>query len=255
VSGICYIPFSSYLQTSWNYDYLKLLDYSKSNDWGFSIYFDDRYNFLDYPHLNSLFPQQELYEQYYTNGAGSKELRADQHIMLLPSLSEHWKNIFIHRGINVYEPVYNFHRALFFDIFGFHPIKLRILSIIMHTLNTCLLFWWLRYVFDWNRFGSMKLSKEDEYSISTYNKSKILLPIVLACVVFYVHPLNMEVIGWLSAQGYVFAMFYALLGLIITERFFFLAKKDPTKLSLSHQLSSLIMTIVFYLLASWVSIV
>ena len=146
VSSIFYILFSSsYLQhATWNYDYSQPFDYLKSNDWGFSLYFDDRYNFVDYPHLNSLFPQQNLYEKFYANDVGSKVDRGSSSVIITPTLFEHWKNIFGHGGINVYEPVYNFHKALFCDIFGFHPIKLRILSIVMHTVNAGLLFHWLR---------------------------------------------------------------------------------------------------------------
>ncbi len=246
LSWMCCMPFTSVFKAGYNYNYAKPLDHTKSNEWGFSMYFDDRYNFLDYPHLNSLFPQRELYDEFYSSDEGSKAVRPQS----LPSLVEHWNNILVHSGINVYEPVYNFHKALFCDIAGFHPVKLRFLSIAMHTINAILLFHWLRYVIEWNTVG-----KREGSSLITSKKRKNLLPILLACVVFYVHPLNMEVVGWLSAQGYVFALFYALLALITTERFFFnLTHRTSPRKNVFDQLPHLVLVLMLYLFASWVSI-
>lgn len=245
LSCICYIPFYTFLSTSWNYDYSHVLDHRKVNDWGFSMYFDDRYNFVDYPHLNSLFPQRDLYDQFYAINADNSpdyhhsQQQQQQHEI---SLFEHWRAILVHGGINVYEPVYNFHKAFFCDLIGFHPIKLRILSVIIHTINACLLFHWLRYLFEWNALSGDNKSMKKVSSVS----------LVLAAVVFYVHPLNMEVVGWLSAQGYVFAMFYSLLSLIAVERFFYVTKTD-SKNNINRTLLYLVGSIISYLFASWVS--
>mgnify|MGYP006133029265 CR=1 FL=1 len=89
--------------------------------WGFSAYFDDQFNFLEHPELNSL-----------TAKAGTDQWA-------------HFITLLTHRGLNVYEPVGNLLKALVIDCIGgtADPFKLRLCSAVTHFANTILIGFWL----------------------------------------------------------------------------------------------------------------
>jgi hypothetical protein len=144
--------------------------------WRFSGVFDDSYNFLEFPELNTLTPSA------------------------LP-FSQHFFKIIIHRGINVYEPVASILKAAYIDIVTLDPKKLRIVSLSNHLLNSLLLFVWLKCLA--RSFNFQKISNE---------------LLIFVSIMFFIHPLNMEVTGWLSAFSYVPALTFSLLSSISLEK-------------------------------------
>ncbi len=145
--------------------------------WSFSSIFDDTFNFHEFPKLQTLTPFNL------------------QQLLAVVS----------HQGLNVYEPVGNILKALEIDFFGLDGYALRMVSLSTHILNSCLLVVWL-----------LLLSTEERHrrGISFTNA---MLTATLLSALWAVHPLNVEVIGWLSAQNYVFALFFALLSSIFLE--------------------------------------
>ena len=134
-----------------------------AQQWQLSSYWDDKFNFLDFPHLNTLKPYSLV------------------HIL----------DILKHKGINVREPIGNLMKAAVFDIIGLNPAKLRVFSLLLHTVNAILLFVWLS-----------KLCRIFHPCI----ESKLVTSMV--AIVFLVHPLNVEVNAWLSAQNYTSSLLF-----------------------------------------------
>lgn len=154
---------------------------SSGQEWSFSYYFDDSYNFREYPHVLSLSPWTLL----------------------------HISEVLQHRGINVYEPVSNIFKALEVgEVCGLDARCLRLVTLALHTANALLLMEWLRLL----------RAEPLTWRIRALS--------TLVCYFWWVHPLNMEVIGWLSAQGYALALLQALLSSIALERAIRIAKTD-----------------------------
>lgn len=88
------------------------------------------------------------------------------------------------------------------DILGPNPSYLRIVTLCIHFVNGILLTYWILRVCERN----MKS-----------HKPKVLLCSTAVSVLFVVHPLNAEIIGWLSAQSYAPALSFTLLANIYLE--------------------------------------
>ena len=147
--------------------------------YAFLDYFDDSYNYLEYPTLNTLNP--------YTR--------------------EHLWSIITHPGINVYEPVSSLIKAALIDLIGFDAHALHIASIVFHSINLLLLWCWVNAVVQ----NDLSLGKSTE-------SMRVSVFVMIAGLFFYVHPLNMEVIGWLSAQGYTYSLSFSLLSSLAVEQ-------------------------------------
>ena len=146
----------------------------------FLEYFDDSYNYIKHPTFNTLKP--------YTK--------------------EHLWSIIMHPGINVYEPVSSLIKAALIDLIGFHAHALHIASMVFHSINLLLLWYWVNVVIQNDLHGQQSVLQS--FRVSAF--------IMISCLFFYVHPLNMEVIGWLSAQGYTYSLFFSLLSSLAVEQ-------------------------------------
>jgi hypothetical protein len=163
--------------------------------------FDDKFNFVNFPQFNSL-------------------------KSIIFSSEEPWKDflhLLSHRGLNVYEPVSSIIKAISCDLVGgFDPYRFRLLFLANHLFNGFLLHIWLKHVF--------------KVSFPTLNKSNASILMTISSfvvLVFVVHPLNMEVVGWLSAFNYIPALSFCLLSSISLERILdYLASSDEKKMSL-----------------------
>lgn len=140
-------------------------------------YFDDQSNFISHPELNSL-------------------VNADSNV-----LSHFWA-LLCKKGLNVYEPVSSILKAFIIDIVGLNPLSLRIVSLLNHSINSILLFIWLNIVL-------VNSKVQMCFWLITCE--------VLVCGLFCVHPLNVEVIGWLSAQGYLYSLMFSLFACLLFE--------------------------------------
>jgi len=145
--------------------------------WGFSNYFDDPYNFKEFPELNSLHP--------LTIG--------------------HWSAVVFHQGVNVLEPLANVLKAAMIDGVGLDPYLLRLVTLGTHFFNAFLLAVWL------------VLLTEEQRQQKGYARRTSWTIIAVLCAMWTVHPLHAEVIGWLSAQNYAFALTFSLLSSIHLE--------------------------------------
>jgi hypothetical protein len=89
------------------------------------------------------------------------------------------------------------------DILGHSPGHLRIVTLCIHFVNAVLLIYWTMCVYERN---------------IRFNKSALLFCSSAVAVLFVVHPLNAEIVGWLSAQSYAPALSFGLLSSICLER-------------------------------------
>lgn len=119
-----------------------------------------------------------------------------EQVTLFPLLNgTHWiHDLLGAKGLNVYEPVGQVIKAASVDFFGLDSQNLHIFSLLVHTFNAVLLSHWLRM---------------------TASTSTVVSNMV--AMLFWVHPLNVEVVGWLSAQNYLFAMSFSLLFVMYIE--------------------------------------
>ena len=192
--------------------YLFSLFADLSIEWEFSAIYDDRYNFLDFPAFNSLFPPP------------NSSL----------SLRQHLSEIVAHQGINVYEPIASLWKAGIIDLVGVSAKNIRVFSAFNHILNGVLLYSWLLLIYK----NHIRFETIDEHAYS------LLLGLV---TIFLIHPLNMEVIGWLSAFSYVPALSLGLLSSICLESMIFCISH---KLAVSQSRKAVLLEVVLYALLS-----
>ena len=132
------------------------------------------------------------------------------------------------RGINVYEPTWQILKAAAHDLAINTPHRLRWLSFVIHAVNSLVLLpSWMR----------LRLKYRDDKIVT------------LVSLLFAVHPLNVQVIGWLSAQGYLYALFFALLSSISFEHTFGLHpdRAQLGKIDMRQTLYSLLSLFCFFL--------
>ncbi len=107
--------------------------------------------------------------------------------------------------------------ALLFKIFGMQPLTYHLTSLLMHFINTILVF-----VFVFLLFGKSEA--------------------IIATLIFMVHPLNSETISWISAYGYTFYAAFTLVILI----FYLLWTKSQDKKYLIYALITYAICLIFY---------
>ena len=105
---------------------------------------------------------------------------------LIPLNVQHIAEIARFQGINVWEPVWNFFRAAEMDLLGADPRSLRTVTLSLHSLNAFLLFTLLCALIG-----------------SSWLRQGVCAAVAL---IWWLHPLHVEVVGWLSAQGYALAL-------------------------------------------------
>jgi hypothetical protein len=88
------------------------------DEYHFMAFHDDKFNFLEFPELNSL----------------------------RPFTLKHWYNLATHIGINVYEPLPSFIKAATIDLVGLNAHNLHIVSTVAHFVNTLLMWSWLEAI-------------------------------------------------------------------------------------------------------------
>ena len=87
---------------------------------------------------------------------------------------------------------------------GPNPAALRVVTLVVHQFNSLLLAYWITSM---HRCTSIHYKSEHVWIVS------------MACaLLYYVHPLNMEVVGWLSAQSYSLALTFTLASNICLEK-------------------------------------
>ena len=112
----------------------------------------------------------------------------------------HWiDDLLSVKGLNVYEPVAQVFKAASVDLVGgLDSHSLHLVSLGVHTLNALMLSYWLSLLLlDTGRGRSPSA--------------------MLVALLFWLHPLNAEVVGWLSAQNYLFSMVFSLALMIRIE--------------------------------------
>ena len=98
---------------------IQSLTVSQYRDWHFMSYFDDSFNFLEFPNLNSLFPIN----------------------------INHMKELISHNDINVFEPAATVLKAAEISFVGLIPRLLRVCSVCFHALNVVILIVQLRFLY------------------------------------------------------------------------------------------------------------
>ena len=157
---------------------------------------------------------------------------------LWPLTVEHLKGLMTFRGINVYEPVWLLFKAIAYDFGVSTAHRLRLLSFVVHISNSFLLLpSWMRL---WLNNGEGKDKNQMDDVI-----------VALISLLFAVHPLNVQVIGWLSAQGYLLALFFALLSGISFEICFQQNDKDNSYDNLRKKVPYCLISFLCYILACY----
>jgi hypothetical protein len=90
---------------------------------------------------------------------------------------------------SLYRPLFLVALAAQRDLFGINPLPFHGVSLVLHILNTCLLFMLLRRI--------PPLSDP--------------LPSIFATALFALHPIHVEAVSWISAQSHLFATCFVLL--------------------------------------------
>uniref|UniRef100_A0A7S3D914 GPI mannosyltransferase 2 n=1 Tax=Palpitomonas bilix TaxID=652834 RepID=A0A7S3D914_9EUKA len=101
---------------------------------------------------------------------------------------------FLSRVLDVYEPLSVLAKWAQYNLFGLQPWAWKSVTLLIHCLNTALLF----RIFSRSWHGGSWKSRE------------AVLAYVLASV-FALHPLRVEVVAWASGQPYAISAFFALL--------------------------------------------
>ena len=103
--------------------------------------------------------------------------------------------------INVWEPLGWLMKALVYSICGLDSLSNRIAAFMLHTLNSVLLyeliFWILR-----TRFWKPHSAAAQQSALA-------------GSIFFAIHPLNVEVIGWPSANPYTLSCTFSLISLLL----------------------------------------
>lgn len=101
--------------------------------------------------------------------------------------------------INVYEPVAWMVKAAIYSYYGLDSRIYRLVSLLLHS-QACIVLM---------RTISMILLHLE----SKRDPNAIRLASLAVCTLFAIHPINVEVIGWPSAQSYTLAMFFSSLSI------------------------------------------
>jgi hypothetical protein len=95
-----------------------------------------------------------------------------------------------------YSPIDEVLYLLIYICFGYNPMVFHGVSLLLHALNACLIYWCFRRLFE--TVAAVKIPHVAEVSF-------------LTALVFAVHPLNVESVAWISASKIlVYAFFYLL---------------------------------------------
>jgi hypothetical protein len=105
--------------------------------------------------------------------------------------------------INVWEPLGWYMKAIIFACFGLDSHANRVCTFCLHLLNSVLLYFVLRWAF-------VKFRLTDEGHGGSFSTDGPLI----GSLFFALHPLNVEVIGWPSANPYGLSCFFALASLL-----------------------------------------
>ena len=173
----------------WNiYIINSLIKQLLTNEWKYIMYFDDSYNFIESKDVFSFHPF--TWKQLYR---------------LLTFI-----------GINVYEPIGSLFKAFIFDLCGNESIYFRLWSLLIHFINGILLCIWniiiLQKVIISCNNNNKKKNKQQRLSYYI-----IIIVSITVTSMYLIHPLNVEVIAWASAQSYTIALTFYLLANIIFE--------------------------------------
>ena len=160
--------------------------HNDSYSWKYLLYNDDVFNFLEAYGVNRT-------HVYVTSFDSFDNLK---YTASLP-------------GINVYEPAWNLYKACIMYFWSSDSRCIRIVSACNHLLNAVLLYSYM--------YIAMTPQNQSKSSRASINSSVTGSVCLLLSFVFLVHPLNVSVIGWCSAQGYVISLTLGLCSSISLE--------------------------------------
>ena len=104
--------------------------------------------------------------------------------------------------------------SFIFKLFKFNPIPYHVLSVLIHTLNACLVFAFLLLFFD-------------------------ALPSFFGALIFATHPINVEAVAWISGRAYILSTALLLSSFLLYNA----ATKKPT-LNRENYLASLLLHLI-----------
>ena len=122
----------------------------------------------------------------------------EHHILLNPSL-ENWWFYFTHFDRGQYYPLNQLYYLGFYHFFGFDPTAYHMGSLIIHMINSILVFYLVRLI---GRQIAGNESKKAEWLAG------------LVALIFAIHPLQVESIAWISASKVLLYTAFTLIGLI-----------------------------------------
>ena len=106
-------------------------------------------------------------------------------------------------GSNYYRPVMHLVFLIEYHLFGFNPGAFHLLNIILHSLNSLLVFLVVRALFRSMGFAVIKSETEPEEGLEVRAQRPHSLSATYwafaAALIFALHPINSEVVNWVSA--------------------------------------------------------
>lgn len=114
-------------------------------------------------------------------------------------------NVMNSPGIGVYEPVWNIYKCLQSLYFDNDAHCIRLISVVNHIVNGFLLL----------LYSSLILEHRSNAAVTGLPTP--IPTVCILCFLFVIHPINVSVVAWPSAQGYVLALTFALISSISLE--------------------------------------
>jgi hypothetical protein len=174
--------------------------------WGFSNYFDDDANFA------------------WLKTAPARESEAapaaSRYKELMQQTLQRFFEIITRSDLNVFEPLGKLLKAAHVAVLGLNGLSLRYVTLLTHCCNAVLLAKWLRLLSaaEGHNYYPSASPQQSRPAISNTTTITLRIGSWVVALLWALHPLHAEVLGWLSAQNYTFCLFFSLLSNIQLEK-------------------------------------
>lgn len=144
------------------------------------------------------------------------------------------KWIFTPEANATWHPLTLFSLAIDYSIWGLNPFGYHLTNVILHTINTALVFLLVVMLIEEGLRGRVERTTQyQQLKGSTNRFSQILIPAFTASLLFGIHPLHVESVAWVSERKDVLCAFFFLLTLLAYIRYASMGTKRPKYYSIS----------------------
>jgi len=165
----------------------------------------------------------------FVNWDDDKYVYENEHIRSLDFKLLKWSSGF---HILNWHPLTFISHSIDYALWGLNPIGHHLTSIILHSVNTFLLYILILYLLTNIRLSKSSFPANDDKSIS-----KNIIAASVAALLFGIHPIHVESVAWVSERKDVLSTFFILLSLISYCKY---AVKQEIKKQSLYYISSLV---------------